>query len=45
MIQTDCENSEAIWHLNYTYLKQLFIDAATQYLNLLLNFSVMILLL
>lgn len=30
MIQTDCENSGAIWHLNYTYLKQLFIDAATQ---------------
>lgn len=30
MIQTDCENSGAIWHLNYSYLKQLFIDAATQ---------------
>ena len=30
MIQADCESSGAIWHLNYTYLKQLFIDAATQ---------------
>lgn len=30
MIQEDCEDSGAVWHLNYDYLKQLFVDAATQ---------------
>ena len=30
MIQSDCEDSGAVWHLNYEYLKQLLVDAATQ---------------
>ena len=28
--QADCEGLGETWHVNYTYLKQLFIDAATQ---------------
>ena len=28
--QTSCESAGETWHVNYTYLKQLFIDAATQ---------------
>ena len=30
VIQADCEDSGAVWQLNYDYLKQLFIDVATQ---------------
>lgn len=28
--QVSCENSGAVWNLNYDYLKQLFIDAASR---------------
>jgi len=30
MVQSNCEGAGETWHFNYEYLKQLFVDAATQ---------------